>query len=148
MNAAIIWMDYLFHRRSYHVRTIQQECRRDNMNLRKALNEAISRLQTNQEDVIDRSLIKNILLDWHAKKGKAKRDVMILLGSILHFTEDEKDKAFIGDGPGTFDMVYGAVAAPLPPAKLNVDKIEGDNVREKWVNFLLAETGDEEGGGS
>ena len=73
---------------------------------------------------------------------------MILLGSILHFTEDEKDKAFIGDGPGTFDMVYGAVAAPLPPAKLNVDKIEGDNVREKWVNFLLAETGDEEGGGS
>jgi len=115
------------------------------MNLRKALDEAISRLQMNQEDVIDRSLIKNIILDWHVKKGKAKRDVMILLGSILHFSEDEKDKAFIGDGPGTFDMVYGAVAAPLPPAKLNVDKIEGDNVREKWVNFLLAETGDEEG---
>lgn len=123
-----------------------QECRRDNLNLRKALDEAISRLQTNQEDVIDRSLIKNIILDWHAKKGKAKRDVMILLGSILHFTEDEKDKAFIGEGPGTLDKMYGAVAAPLPPAKLNVDKIEGDTVREKWVNFLLAETGDEEGG--
>ncbi|KAL7442371.1 hypothetical protein ACHAXH_006362 [Discostella pseudostelligera] len=123
------------------------ECRKDNMNLRRALDEAISRLQTNQEDVIDRSLIKNIILDWHAKKGKAKRDVMILLGSILHFTEDEKDKAFIGEGPGTFDKVVGAVAAPLPPAKLNVDKIEGDTVREKWVNFLLAETGDEEGGG-
>ena len=106
------------------------------MNLRKALDEAISRLQTNQEDVIDRSLIKNVILDWHAKKGKAKRDVMILLGSILHFTEDEKDKAFIGDGPGTFDMVYGAVAAPLPPAKLNVDKIEGDNVRENGLTFF------------
>jgi hypothetical protein len=46
------------------------------MNLRKALDEAISRLQTDQEDVIDRSLIKNIILDWHVKKGKAKRDVM------------------------------------------------------------------------
>lgn len=125
----------------------KKECRKDNMNLRKALDEAIARLQTNQEDVIDRSLIKNIILDWHVKKGKAKRDVMILLGSILHFTEDEKDKAFIGEGPGTFDKVVGAVAAPLPPAKLNVDKIEGDTVREKWVNFLLAETGDEEGGG-
>ena len=67
---------------------------------------------------------------------------MVLLGSILHFTEDEKDKAFIVDGPGTLDKVYGAVAAPLPPAKLNIDKIEGDNVREKWVNFLLAETGE------
>jgi len=121
-----------------------QECRRDNLNLRKALDEAISRLQTNQEDVIDRSLIKNVILDWHSKKGKAKRDVMILLGSILHFTEDEKDKAFIGEGLGTLDKVYGAVAAPLPPAKLNVDKIEGENVREKWVNFLLAETGEEE----
>ena len=115
------------------------------MNLRKALDEAIARLQTNQEDVIDRSLIKNIILDWHAKKGKAKRDVMILLGSILHFTEDEKDKALISEGPGTFDRVYGAVAAPLPRSKL---KIEGDSVREKWVNFLLAETGEEEEGGT
>jgi len=119
-----------------------QECRRDNLNLRKALDEAIARLQTHQEDVIDRSLIKNIILDWHSKKGKDKKDVMVLLGSILHFTEDEKDKAFIVDGPGTLDKVYGAVAAPLPPAKLNIDKIEGDNVREKWVNFLLAETGE------
>jgi hypothetical protein len=118
------------------------------MNLRKALDEAISRLQTDQEDVIDRSLIKNIILDWHAKRGKAKQDVMILLGSILHFTEDEKDKAFIADGPGTLGKVYDAVAAPLPAPKLNVDKIEGDNVREKWVNFLLAETGDEEVEGS
>ncbi|KAL7535029.1 hypothetical protein ACHAXR_006221 [Thalassiosira sp. AJA248-18] len=121
-----------------------QECRKDNLNLRKALDEAIARLQTNQEDVIDRSLIKNIILDWHSKKGKSKRDVMVLLGSILHFTEDEKDKAFVGDGPGALDKVYGAVAAPLPPAKLNVDKIEGDTVREKWVNFLLAETGEDE----
>lgn len=122
-----------------------QECRKDNFNLRKALDEAIARLQTSQEDVIDRSLIKNVILDWHSKKGKGKRDVMVLLGSILHFTEDEKDKAFIGDGPGALDKVYGAVAAPLPPAKLNIDKIEGDNVREKWVNFLLSETGEEEG---
>jgi len=114
------------------------------MNLRKALDEAIARLQTNQEDVIDRSLIKNIILDWHAKKGKAKRDVMILLGSILHFTEDEKDKAYISEGQGTLDRVYGAVVVPLPHSKLDADKIEGDTVREKWVNFLLAETGEEE----
>ena len=120
------------------------ECRKENLNLRKALDEAIARLQTNQEDVIDRSLIKNIILDWHSKKGKSKRDVMILLGSILHFTEDEKDRASIGEEHGTLEKVYDAVAAPLPPAKLNVEKIEGDTVREKWVNFLLAETGDED----
>ena len=122
-----------------------QELRRDGMNLRKALDEAIARLQTNQEDVIDRSLIKNIILDWHAKKGKEKRDVMVLLGSILHFTEDEKDKAYIGESHTALEYVYGAVAAPLPKSKLDADKIEGDTVREKWVNFLLAETGEDGG---
>jgi hypothetical protein len=68
---------------------------------------------------------------------------MILLGSILHFTEDEKDTAFIGEGPGSFERVVGA-GLRLPPPKLNADKIEGDTVREKWINFLLAETGDDE----
>ena len=150
-----------------------QECRRESSNLRKALDEAIARLQTSQEDVIDRNLIKNVILDWHSKRGKEKRDVMILLGSILHFTEDEKDKALIGEGPGTLHKVFDAVAAPLPKSKLDVgkcprlcsclscailyplfctdthnrnysDKIEGDTVRDKWVSFLMAETGDDE----
>lgn len=120
------------------------ECRRESSNLRKALDEAIARLQTSQEDVIDRNLIKNVILDWHGKRGKEKRDVMILLGSILNFNEDEKDKALIGEGPGALHKVYDAVAAPLPPAKLNVDKIEGETVRDKWVSFLMAETGDDE----
>ena len=91
------------------------------------------------------NLIKNIILDWHAKKGKEKRDVMGLLGSILHFTEDEKDKAYIGESHTALEYVYGAVAAPLPKSKLDADKIEGDTVREKWVNFLLAETGEDGG---
>ena len=127
----------------HNIITATQECRKDNFNLRRALDEAIARLGQSQEDVVDRAIIKNIILDWHAKKGKAKRDVMVILGSILHFTEDEKEKAFIAEGQSNFDKVVGAVAAPLPPAKLNVDKLEGDTVREKWVNFLLSETGED-----
>jgi hypothetical protein len=38
--------------------------------------------------------------------------------------------------------IVGALAAPLPLSKANVEHLEGDNVREKWVNFLLAETDD------
>jgi len=67
---------------------------------------------------------------------------MVLMASVLHFTEDEKDKAGIGEGPGTIGKVVGAVTAPIPPPALNVDKIEGDSVREKWVNFLMAESGE------
>lgn len=62
-----------------------QECKKDNLNLRRALDEAIARLQTSQEDVIDRNLIKNIILDWHAKKGKAKRDVSTSSKQLITF---------------------------------------------------------------
>lgn len=111
------------------------------MTLRSSLDEAIQRLQMSQEDVIDRSLMKNILLDWHQRRGQSKQQVLELMASVLHFTEEEKSKVHIGES-GTLGKVMGAVAAPLPPAALNVDKLEGDNVREKWVNFLLAETGE------
>jgi hypothetical protein len=112
--------------------------------LRRSLDEAIHRLQSNQEDVIDRSIMKNILLDWHAKSGKNRRDVLHIMASLLHFTEEEKDKVGVGDNPhtGPIGKVVGAVTAPLPHSDLH---LEGDTVREKWVSFLLSEAGEEVG---
>lgn len=89
--------------------------------------------------------MKNILLDWFHKTGKGKRDVLEVMASLLHFSEDEKDAIHIGDGTGTLGKVVGVVAAPLPPAAADINHLEGDSVREKWVNFLLAEAGGEEG---
>jgi hypothetical protein len=106
------------------------------------LDEAIHRLQTNQEDIIDRSLMKNILLDWHSKSGKARREVMLVMASVLHFTEDDKNKCGIGDGSSTIDRVVGAVAPPLTPAVKLPEELDGDTIREKWVNFLIAECGE------
>jgi len=120
-----------------------QEYRKENMNLRRSLDEAIHRLQATQEDVIDRSLMKNMLLDWHARKGHSRREVLAIMSSLLHFTDEEKAKIGLGDpGHGALGKVVEVVAAPLPKPALDADKIEGDSVREKWVNFLLAETGD------
>lgn len=130
-----------------HVETLEvklEEYRRENMQLRGALDEAISRLQTTQEDVIDRMLMKNILLDWFSKTGKGKRDVLEVMASLLHFSEDEKDGIHIGEGHSTLGKVVDAVAAPLPPSKADMEHLEGDTVGEKWVNFLLAETGEDE----
>lgn len=123
--------------------TSVQQYRKESNNLRRSLDEAIHRLQATQEDVIDRSLMKNILLDWHARKGQSRREVLEIMSSLLHFTDDDKVKVGLGDnGPGAFGKVVGAVAAPLPKSAVDADKIEGDSVREKWVNFLLAEVGD------
>merc|ERR1712071_628725 len=128
-----------------HLEGTVEKFRKENTGLRSSLDEAIPRLQLSQEDVIDRTLMKNILLDWHNKRGHSKKQVLELMANVLHFTEEEKTKVYIGEGngaSGALGKVMGAVAAPLPPAVLNVDKLEGDNVREKWVNFLLAETGE------
>merc|ERR1712157_694577 len=88
--------------------------------------------------------MKNILLDWHSKRGSAKKDVVEIMASVLHFTEEEKDKVGVGEfgtiSSGPLRKVVGVVAAPLPKPALNVDKLEGENMREKWVIFLLAET--------
>lgn len=121
--------------------TIEHQ-QKENINLRRSLDEAIHRLQMSQEDIIDRTHMKNILLDWNSKRGHAKKDVLEIMASVLHFTDKEKDIMGIGlHGSGALGKVVGAVAAPLPQPVLQCDKIEGQNVREKWVNFLLAETG-------
>lgn len=120
----------------------QEEHRKENVNLRRSLDEAIHRLQSNQEDVIDRSFMKNILLEWHSKGGKSRREVMLVMASVLHFTDNEKDKCGIGEGSGTIGRVVGVMAPPLGPAAKTSQEIEGDTVREKWVNFLLAECGE------
>ena len=114
--------------------------RHENVQLRRSLDEAIQRLQSTQEDIIDRTLMKNILLDWLTKtNSKEKRDVLDLMASVLHFTDEEKERVHIG-GIG-FGKVVGSVTS-LPPSKVDIEQLEGDNVREKWVNFLLSETED------
>lgn len=115
--------------------------RSDNVQMRRSLDEAINRLQTSQEDVIDRTLMKNILLDWLTKTGsKEKKPILAVMGSLLHFTEEEKEKVHIDEGHHALEKFMDSVAAPLPPAKADMEHLDGDNVREQWVNFLLAET--------
>jgi chromosome segregation ATPase len=117
--------------------------RSENSQMRRSLDEAIHRLQSNQEDVIDRALMKNILLDWCAMKDKVKRhQVLQLMASVLHFTEEEKEKVHLThmDIDSVRAKVVGALAAPLPPSKATF--VEGSNVQEKWLSFLLAETDD------
>lgn len=109
----------------------------ENVQTRRSLDEAIKRLQATQDDVIDRSFMKNILLDWLTKTEKKERgQVLELMASVLHFTDEEKERVHIDDGGGIRKFVVP------PPSKADLEHLEGDNVREKWVNFLIAETDD------
>jgi hypothetical protein len=117
----------------------------ENNLMRRSLNEAIHRLQSTQEDVIDRNVMKNILLDWCMLKDQAKRhQVLEVMANLLHFSEEEKEKVHLTsvDLDSVRARVVSALAAPLPPPKADVEHLKGDNVREKWINFLMAETDD------
>jgi len=125
-----------------------EQLRTENVQTRRSLDEAIHRLQSTQEDVIDRQLMKNILMDWLTNAGhnsKERAQVLELMASVLHFTDEEKEKVHISNvhthgGIGAIKRVGSVVAAPLPPSRADVEHLEGDNVREKFVNFLMAET--------
>jgi chromosome segregation ATPase len=119
--------------------------RSENNQTRRSLDEAIHRLQSSQEDVIDRTLMKNIVIDWCTMKDNDKRhQVLELMAKVLDFSDEEKDKVHLThmDIQHIRKSFVGALAAPLPPSKADVEHLEGENVREKWVNFLLAETDD------
>lgn len=114
-----------------------EKLRLENVQTRRSLDEAINRLQATQDDVIDRTFMKNILLDWLTKTGKKERtQVLELMANVLHFSDSEKERVHIDDGGGLRTLV-----AP-PPAKADMEHLEGDNVREKWVNFLISECDD------
>jgi hypothetical protein len=60
------------------------------------------------------------------------------MASVLHFTDDEKARVNLDDGA----RGIGKLVGPLPQPKADMEHLKGDNVREKWVNFLMAETED------
>jgi len=117
----------------------------ENNQMRRSLDEAIHRLQNTQEDVIDRNVMKNILVDWCTLNDKRTRQqVLQIMANLLHFSEEEREKVHLTsrnlDSVGA--KVVGALAAPFPQSKTDVEHLEGSNVHEKWVNFLMAETDD------
>jgi hypothetical protein len=114
--------------------------------MRRSLDEAIYRLQSTQEDVIDRNMMKNILVDWCTLNDQKKREqILQLMANLLHFSEEEREKVHLTSTShrnSVGSRVVGAFSAPLPPSKADVEHLEGSNVHEKWVNFLMAETDD------
>jgi chromosome segregation ATPase len=115
--------------------------RSENIQTRRSLDEAIHRLQTTQEDVIDRTLMKNILLDWLTKTvRKERQQVLEVMASVLHFSDEEKERVHLDDGQGSALGKVVESVTHIPKAKADVEHLGGDNVQEKWVSFLLAET--------
>ena len=77
------------------------------------------------------------------KNNQKLQQVLELMANVLHFSEDEREKVNLThmDIESVRSRVVGAIA-PSPPSKTDVENLQGDNVREKFLNFMLAETED------
>lgn len=119
-----------------------EKLRSENVQMRRSLDEAINQLQSSQEDVIDREVMKNILLDWCTLKEKSKRQqVLLVMANLLHFSDEEREKVHLtGLDLDSVGSRFVETLAPRRATTADVEHLEGSNVREKWVNFLLAET--------
>jgi hypothetical protein len=101
-------------------------------------------VQASQDDVVDRAVMKNMILDWNSKVGEERGMVMQVIASLLHFTEEEKEMCNVHERAlRSYEKgLVGKVFEAPPPPKVAADKLEGDSVKDKFLSFLLAETGD------
>ena len=99
----------------------------------KTLDSALKQLQNSREDVVDRALIANLIVNYfHRNRDK---DILGLIAKILSFNDDQKE--IVGLQPVSLiaSILTTVVGKPPPPPD-----IEGDNLAELWVNFLLVES--------
>ena len=81
------------------------------------------------QDVVDRKLMTNLIVQYHQKKFSP--EVLELLGRVLGFSEDEKNKV------GLRRRGLLGLLTPLAPP---ISAEEQPNLVELWVSFLEKET--------
>ena len=118
--------------------------------MQEALNSAIRQLQHSQEDVVDRALVANLIVQYFSK-GRS-REMLQILSKILNFSDNQLVAVGLKVAPTTIiDSFMSALAPKVENVEIEVliiallsidycDLVQGDNLAELWVNYLLEET--------
>lgn len=115
-------------------RKAELEFTEEKRRMQRTLENALKQLENSQRDVVDRELITNLIVSYF-KRNKSD-DVLDLISKILTFTDEQKQVVGLVARPGAFiESIFSSigVAPPAPP------EVEGDNLAELWVNFLMSE---------
>jgi len=117
------------------LRGVEEAKIREVQGMRQTLDLAIAQLQTQTQDVVDRRLMANLVLQYHTKNRSP--EVLELLARILGLNEDEKRAIGLIRSRG----ILGGLIAPLPPPDISAEEVGSSNLVELWVRFLEDETG-------
>ena len=131
--------------------------------MQKTVEHAISQMRNTADDVVDRALLANLLVSYFKRNRYnffprdiafyftfnislilRSREVMDLIAKVLNFNDDQKVVVGLKVGNVGFRHTVGKIFNTIvgtPPVK-SPQEIEGENLAELWVNFLMTETGD------
>lgn len=118
-----------------HRRKAEMEFYNEKLRMHKALEVTLHRLQDTQEDHVDRAVITNLIVTYFRRNRS--REVLELIARILGFTDEEKTVVGLREAAG-LSTIFSAFMG-ITPTAAPVD-VDGDNLAELWVNFLLHES--------
>jgi len=151
-------------REKVKAKALIDQAKKESVSLRKALDEAICRLHSNESDVVPRQLIGNLLVSYYSQ-GRPKETLEIIartlvfndadrvrvglkalhpdLGGGLEGGSPERRKGLMG---GFFSRVGGAISSPRKEYVPEDGTLEGKTLGDLWLDYLMKETEEEEGG--
>ena len=151
-NLTITCDDVALLQRKYEI-----DLNHEKKKMQQQLNEALNQLGETKGDVVDRVLVTNLIVNYFERNRS--REVLGLIARILLFTDEQKEIVGLKVPPTSkiisslFNSIItgGGIIAPTDssdPLRQNATplkpKVEGNNLAELWVNFLIAESESEQ----
>jgi chromosome segregation ATPase len=102
--------------------------------MRRTLDLAIEQLQASTQEVVDRNLMQNLVVQYHQKNRSS--EVLELMARILGLSEDQKAAC----GLHSRRPLLTGIRSLLPAPDLAFEVAEGSNLVELWVKFLETES--------
>ena len=158
-------------REKIKAKALIDQAKKESLSLRKALDEAISRLHSNESDVVPRQLIGNLMVSYYSQ-GRPK-ETLEIIARTLGFNDADRVRVGLkalrpevggvgggGEGGGAgsperrrrrgglgglFSRVGGAISSPRKEYVPDDGTLEGKSLGDLWLDYLMKET-EEEGG--
>eukprot|EP00042_Codosiga_hollandica_P042541 m.392483 g.392483 ORF g.392483 m.392483 type:complete len:1090 (-) comp56350_c0_seq2:85-3354(-) len=103
----------------------------DVLRLQAQLSEAVAKLQASSQTLVEKVLVRNMLLQYFG--GAHKGEVMILIANLLDFSDDERRRAGIGSS-GLLGWLTGSGARRADGAQSTQSTLS-----EEFIRYMLTE---------
>lgn len=126
------------------------QARKEAHSLKRALDEAITRLQFSNNDTVDRRLLANLVVSYFVRRQS--RDVLDVIAKTLGFTDEERVNVGLwsldpnaNKSGGLLGGLFATVTTGFvgsPRKEFHPADAANSTISDMWVQYLLEETDD------